>query len=281
MYSSVKPIILGTLSILSNYAKLVNLEAFLCDLKAATDKYQTQEERELGKNIEKEKDEWKKLYKFSKKHGFDPDPFYFHHGLRFANQKIKDYIKGKDFIDGGAHIGDSVLTLREYKPNKIYSFEIGQEFAIEYEENMKLNNVDPKIYELVFKGLYDKKTKQTVQMRGASTSFMTGEWSQEIETIDLDTFVKERNFNIGFINLDLEGAEIDAIKGMKETLIKHRPVIICAIYHNPDQFFDLKPLLESFLEGYTYEISKYEPKVAGWTPIVATNLFAYPAELKD
>jgi FkbM family methyltransferase len=37
------------------------------------------------------------------------------------------------------------------------------------------------------------------------------------------------NARVGFIKIDVEGAEVEALSGAKHTLIKHRPVVLCEI----------------------------------------------------
>lgn len=76
----------------------------------------------------------------------------------------------------------------------------------------------------------------------------------EIETTDIDSFVKENNLNIGFIKADVEGQIIPLIKGAKNTIQKHRPVLCLAIYHSPQEFFEAKPLLEEIVENADYKL---------------------------
>jgi hypothetical protein len=43
-----------------------------------------------------------------------PEVFYFHHGLRYLDNRVKAKLKDKDFLDIGAFNGDSALVLSEY-----------------------------------------------------------------------------------------------------------------------------------------------------------------------
>jgi len=65
-----------------------------------------------------------------------PEAFMYHHGLRDLPENIKDYIRGKDFIDAGAFIGDSAIVLHKYEPAKVFSFEISRVNADKYLKNM-------------------------------------------------------------------------------------------------------------------------------------------------
>ena len=49
---------------------------------------------------------------------------YYHHGMRFLPDTVKDYVKGKIFIDGGAWIGDSSLVFMNYTPKKVLAFDM-------------------------------------------------------------------------------------------------------------------------------------------------------------
>lgn len=97
---------------------------------------------------------------------------------------------------------------------------------------------------------------------------------------DIDSFVKENNLNIGFIKADVEGQIIPLIKGAKNTIQKHRPVLCLAIYHSPQEFFEAKPLLEEIVENadYKLEIQSQCPFCDGISSIV---IFAYPKELNN
>lgn len=104
------------------------------------------------KNVKEYKKEYKLPIDF-----YDIEVFYFHHGLKHAGEKLKNYIKNKDFLDIGAYIGDSVLTLAEYKPPKIHSFEISKENIANYKKTMDMNNISQDIWNLVEKGVSDTK----------------------------------------------------------------------------------------------------------------------------
>jgi len=49
---------------------------------------------------------------------------YFHHGLRFSPQKLRDYVLNRDIMDIGAFIGDSMVILTKYTNKKVMSYEL-------------------------------------------------------------------------------------------------------------------------------------------------------------
>lgn len=263
------------------FPNLEDYDCFIGDFKKVQEKYQLPEERLMKESYSAEKDEYRQKYKFSTEYGFNGDVFYYHHGLRFSNNKIKEYIKNKDFIDGGAFIGDSALILQEYNPKKIYSFELMKEFCSNYKTNMELNNIPANRYEILCNGISDKISKTSISINSSfnQRQSLCNNGNVKVDLIDIDYFANSKNLNVGFIKLDIEGAEMDALEGMIQTIQNNRPVLSIAIYHNPIQFFELKPRLEEITKdlNYKFEIKKLEGNI--YHPLIETVLFAYPSEL--
>ena len=204
--------------------------------------------------------------------------FIFHHGLKYANEKIKNYIKNKDFIDAGAFIGDSALVFLEYKPHKIYSFEISDKHFESYIETMKINNISPDKYNLTKMALSDNNNFVNVIDDGGMGVKIYNTCGNKIQSITLDSFLKDKNCNIGFIKADIEGAMYKALLGMEKTIKKYRPVLSFAIYHSPEEFFKTKPLLEEITNDLNYSIN-FDCHASQCTNIYGTVIWAYPAEL--
>ena len=211
---------------------------------------------------------------------YDVEVYLYHHGLKNAGQKIKDYIKNKDFIDAGAYIGDSMLIMQEYLPRKTYSFELSPGNAEKFTETRRLNNLPEDKCILIKKAISEKKGTALINDSAFQGTTLLEKGNIEIETTDIDSFVKENNLNIGFIKADVEGQIIPLIKGAKNTIQKHRPVLCLAIYHSPQEFFEAKPLLEEIVENadYKLEIQSQCPFCDGISSIV---IFAYPKELDN
>lgn len=55
-----------------------------------------------------------------------------------------------------------------------------------------------------------------------------------------------------FVKLHLEGGELEALKGGKATLQKHRPIIAATVYHNDDGVWRTADLLMNALEDYRF-----------------------------
>ncbi len=203
--------------------------------------------------------------------------FLYHNGLRNLSSPILNYIKGKDFLDVGAYLGDSVLVFQEYSPRKIISFDISKCNVEKFWKTMQQNRVPKEKVELIIAGVGDVCGKSKINDTGLEDNSICSSGKTEVDLITLDEFTRQRGnaINIGFIKMDVEGFGLLAVKGMAEVLKKYRPVLSLSIYHNPDEFFEIKPLLASLNLNYNFAIRKLFPM----SLTADTCLLAWPAEL--
>lgn len=183
--------------------------------------------------------------------------FYHKHGIKALKHLEK--IKGKDIVDVGGYIGDSVLILEELSPQTIYSFEASTENFDLLKKTLELNEISNCVAEN--KALGDKKGTCDLNMKGSQSNLGTIDYvtcaGQEIVEVDtLDDYVSEHQLNIGLIKVDIEGAEQIFLHGAKKTICKQKPTLLLSIYHNADDFFGIKPLIENWNLGYRFSIHK-------------------------
>jgi len=200
------------------------------------------------------------------------ETFYFDHGLKFLDKEILQYMIGGDFLDCGAYIGDSALTLLKYQPKKIYSFEISQRFLGEYRNNMAQNRVATTQAEVFHNGTAQENKTITFNDTNSAGNNISQPGTATVDLVTIDSFVQKHSLTPSLLKMDVEGEEINTVQGAKDTIHKFRPIISAAIYHNPQQFFELKPLLESWGLNYTFIIRSLRPRVI---PMEMT-LLAYP-----
>jgi len=95
-----------------------------------------------------------------------------------------------------------------------------------------------------------------------------------VDAISIDEYVSENNIEkVDFIKMDIEGAEMKALKGAEQTLIKHRPQLAISIYHSNNDMQDIPIYLHNILKNYIFKIGQYSPDND------ETILYAIPEEL--
>ncbi|MDR0445008.1 MAG: FkbM family methyltransferase [Puniceicoccales bacterium] len=199
----------------------------------------------------------------------------FEHGLKELPKAVLDYITGKAFVDAGAYDGSSALVFKKYKPSKIYSFEIS---PVNLQKLRQNTANDRDIIDVIPMALFSHKTFLSFRDTGDATNSVFRPGEEKIETISLDTFWETKaSETLGLLKADTEGAEMEILAGARKQIMRDRPLLSLSIYHNPKQFFEMKPYLESWNLGYKFFIRRYNPK-----PILdETTLIAYPKELDE
>ena len=192
---------------------------------------------------------------FLPKNAFEVSVMWHKHSL----DKIEnwEHIRKKSIIDVGGFVGDSALVLQEYTDDKIYCFEAMQENYNTILETIALNRTTKIIP--VKKALGAQKGVANITINGSASSmqFTANECESEaVEIITLDEFVAQNNIQVGFIKVDIEGFEMEFLKGALQTIKTQKPAMLLSIYHQASDFFGIKPFIESLDLGYKFKVHK-------------------------
>ncbi len=207
-----------------------------------------------------------------------------HYGLDDIPKERRESINKKAVIDGGGYTGGTAILFNELFPQSdIYVFEPQKTNFITTSDRVKAV-LQQKIKEnkeidgnfLVFqKALGDKVEKLDLRTkkgkRDASASFMDKEdgicketFPELFDTVDITTIdtiaddIRKQSGEIGLIKLDIEGFEKKALEGAVETIARDKPIIIAALYHNPVDFFEIKPMLQKINPDYKFIVRRSE-----------------------
>lgn len=172
-------------------------------------------------------------------------------------QSITENLSSFVFIDIGANVGEFILDLFDHpKVNMIYAFEPQKDHFFSLEQLVIINNIDNT--QLVNKAVSNTNGKANfnVNRNNRSNSSLVNnslEGTVEVETITLDTFFSDKKpLQKPIILIDVEGAELDVMKGGIGFIKEFSPVIIFEYNHVTKDFFqigDVKRLL-----GDTYKV---------------------------
>lgn len=182
------------------------------------------------------------------------------HRHNMENFENLQKIKQKDIIDVGGFMGDSAVIFEGFTDKKIHTFEATKSNFELLLQTLKFNNTTRIVP--VNKGLGAQNEKLKISVNGAGSTLRDYGYSQqvfgseEVEIITLDSYVKENNIDVGFIKVDIEGFEQEFLKGAMETIKSQKPAMLISIYHNGADFFEIKPMIESWDLGYSFKIHK-------------------------
>ena len=187
---------------------------------------------------------------------FEPSVFYYKHQINDVENP--DYFSNKDIIDVGGFIGDSALVFSNYTTGKIFSFEpVKQNYDLML-KTIELNNCKNIIPINIALGSCDKEEKISID-ESCSSITQPLERALNFETVitkSLDEYIEGKDINVGLIKVDTEGFEQEFLAGAAKTIKKFKPTLLISIYHNASDFFDIKPLIESWNLNYKFKIIK-------------------------
>lgn len=185
---------------------------------------------------------------------FEISVLWHEHSLDELESSTLAKMKNKDIIDVGACVGDSALVFQKYTDKHIYAFEPTNEGYEALQETISLNNATRIIP--INKALGASAFEGSISVRGGGSSMVFDNHTQmqKVEVITLDSFVRDRNIQVGFIKVDIEGFEQEFLKGAKQTITEQKPAMLISIYHQASDFFEIKPMIESWNLGYRFKV---------------------------
>ena len=192
------------------------------------------------------------------KNYFIPSVLYYYHGMN--ELKTLKYIRQNNIIDAGAFIGDSALILSKYTDKKVHSFEAMENNYELFKKTIEYNKLENIVLENKALGDYTGQITfyeseimdecSYIQVDGTEKEIM-------VDCTTIDEYVEKNSLKVGLIKTDVEGAEKNLIKGAMKTITEQRPTLLISIYHSAEDFFDIKPMLESLNLNYQFRI--YRP----------------------
>jgi len=100
----------------------------------------------------------------------------------------------------------------------------------------------------------------TRQLRFASDASMASRLSDDgdtvIQCVAIDDILRGEPVNV--VKLDVEGAEIETLKGMRTIIAGQRPALLVSAYHLPAHIFEIVDLIDSWKLSYRFHLRVHE-----------------------
>lgn len=168
------------------------------------------------------------------------------------------------FVDAGCYDGDTSVDFINWcgeKYDRIYAFEPSKDM-LELCKN-KFNNRGIKNYELIDKATWSEDTEVYFSDDLGSAIFggaqVLNNSNNKIKTTSIDK-VLNGNY-VSFIKMDIEGSELEALKGAKESIIKYRPRLAISIYHKREDILEIPSYILGLVPDYNLYIRHYSSDI--------------------
>ena len=175
------------------------------------------------------------------------------HGPEYFEEFIKLPKKGGVFIDAGCFDGSNSIEYRAITKDKrcrIIAFEPSTNNYHKCIENFKLHNIEKNVC-LYNKGVWNKKDALCFSY-AADGSAISEEGEEKVEVVSIDEVIGQDN--VDFIKMDIEGSELEALKGATNVIKKCKPQMAICIYHKPEDILDIPSYILDILPDAKFYI---------------------------
>ncbi len=159
--------------------------------------------------------------------------------------------KGDIVIDAGAFTGNTVSYFEQCvgSTGKVYAFEPMEETFTTLQENMgNMQHVD-----LIQAGISHTDGHVHIAEQNFPGASLHTAGDIRVETRSIDSFVQEQALTrLDFIKMDIEGSEMDALKGAKNTIENLHPKMAVCIYHKTNDIFQIYKRVLAYNPRYTF-----------------------------
>ena len=166
------------------------------------------------------------------------------------------------YIDGGAFDGDTVLEFINSFQGfhyRVFAFEPDKSnyaklISIQNDSSLILNqNFFPRQ-----KALWSSKQKLPFRNSGDMGAAIDESSSELVVTESIDCLIDQINSCKCIIKFDLEGVELEALKGAVQVISKLRPILILSVYHKVDDLLNIFDFIEDLVpSSYHYELRQF------------------------
>ena len=117
-------------------------------------------------------------------------------------------------------------------------------------EDKKWNNV-----ELIHAGLSDHEDVMCMISNGDDTSYLCEEGTEETRICCIDDVLKGEK--VSFIKLDVEGFELETLKGAEKIIKENHPRMAISVYHKESDLIDIPEYLLAISNNYKFMLRIY------------------------
>ena len=170
---------------------------------------------------------------------------------------------GDTVIDGGACTGDTAAVFSNAvgAAGRVFCFDpVADHLAILASNVEQFSHANVAVMPY---GLSDKNVlAEPIVLSGNAPGFSSSNAQVPLRSIDYLVNTKEIS-KIDFIKLDVEGAELDSIRGAQESIRRFKPKLAISLYHKPNDIFELIiyvkdkfPFYSCYVDHYTIHLEE-------------------------
>jgi FkbM family methyltransferase len=181
--------------------------------------------------------------------------------FQYFDNTLYEFIPEERFLDIGAYTGDTFSTFNLLYKNgweHYYGLEADNVIYEELSKNIACHDKVLEKCEIYNVAAWDEQTTLYFESNAGSSSMNQTKSDFKISVCadKVDNILADEN--VTFIKMDIEGAEFNALKGMKELIQKNKPILAVCVYHRRDDYYKLTDFIENTVHGeYRFYFRQY------------------------
>ena len=166
------------------------------------------------------------------------------------------------FVDCGSHRGETIARLNSFygKAKHIVCFEPDEEnFKILSDYLTKADGLLADSITAFPCGVYSTEKRLTFDGGVSCNSAISELGNTTIQCVSIDNVL--RGFNPTRIKMDIESAEVEALKGAEKTIKTYKPDLSICVYHLPNHAWEIPLYLHNLNLGYRFYMRSYSESI--------------------
>lgn len=173
---------------------------------------------------------------------------------------LKELLPCKDweiFVDAGCFDGLTTRSFFEWCSGNGYSYCI--EPDTQNIATIKKTLDGYKNYDIVDRAVWSRTMTLAMNEKGNFATSVTlsdiQDGLQKIQAVALDDILKDKA--VTFIKMDIEGAELEALRGAEKIITEQKPRLAISIYHKPEDILVIPQIVLNYHANYKFYLRHY------------------------
>lgn len=184
---------------------------------------------------------------------------------QYFDSEIIQFGEEEIFLDCGCYDFETSHIFLQKCPNykKIICFEPNEDNQkVIFKKTEKLPKEKIEVFPF---GVWNRK--DTLYFDGSGSSAKVSNIGMEkVEVVSIDEVIKDK---ITFIKMDIEGSEMNALRGAVKTIAKNKPRLAICVYHKPEDILEIPAFILSLVPEYKLYLRHYSNYFATETVLYA------------
>jgi len=203
------------------------------------------------------------------RYGFGKFSDFYTSQAQYFENDFFSYGEDEILIDCGAYTGDTIECFIKFVPNYkgIISFEA---IPATFDILKKKYGSNPKI-QLINKAVWDEAGKLTFLINDASSKVASSQGRENevsVDMISIDSLNLQEKVTL--LKMDIEGAELNALKGASQIILRDKPKLAICIYHSNGDMIQIPQYINKLCPEYKLYVRHH------WYTSSETVLYATP-----